>query len=66
MISVYPPRLTSGPQPAHDARPHPHRVFMQQRQGYLWISSGDRQKFTPTQDMQTNLGKVLRLALSTC
>ena len=31
MISVCPPRLTSGPQPAHDARPHPHRVFMQQR-----------------------------------
>ena len=30
-------------------------------EGYLWISSGDRQKFTPAQDMQTNLGKVLRL-----
>jgi aldose sugar dehydrogenase len=29
--------------------------------GYLWISSGDRQKFTPAQDMQSNLGKVLRL-----
>lgn len=29
--------------------------------GYLWISSGDRQKFTPAQDMQQNLGKVLRL-----
>ncbi|MFL2546026.1 MAG: PQQ-dependent sugar dehydrogenase [Candidatus Rariloculaceae bacterium] len=29
--------------------------------GYLWISSGDRQKFTPSQDMQSNLGKVLRL-----
>jgi glucose/arabinose dehydrogenase len=29
--------------------------------GYLWISSGDRQKFTPAQDMQANLGKVLRL-----
>ena len=29
--------------------------------GYLWISSGDRQKFTPSQDMQANLGKVLRL-----
>ena len=35
MISVCPPRLTSGPQPAHDARPHPHRVFMQQRRGYV-------------------------------
>lgn len=29
--------------------------------GYLWISSGDRQKFTPAQDMQANLGKLLRL-----
>ncbi len=29
--------------------------------GYLWITSGDRQKFTPAQDMQTNLGKILRL-----
>ena len=29
--------------------------------GYLWISSGDRQKFTPSQDMQSNIGKVVRL-----
>ena len=29
--------------------------------GRLWISSGDRQKFTPAQDMQANLGKILRL-----
>ncbi len=29
--------------------------------GYLYISSGDRQKFDPAQDMQMNLGKVLRL-----
>jgi aldose sugar dehydrogenase len=29
--------------------------------GYLWISSGERQKFTPAQDMQSNLGKLLRL-----
>ena len=29
--------------------------------GYLWISSGERQKFDPAQDMSTNLGKVLRL-----
>ena len=28
---------------------------------YLWISSGDRQKFTPSQDMQSNVGKILRL-----
>lgn len=29
--------------------------------GYLYIASSDRQKFTPAQDMQTNLGKILRL-----
>ena len=29
--------------------------------GYLFISSGERQKFTPAQDMQQNLGKVIRL-----
>jgi len=29
--------------------------------GYLFVSSGDRQKFDPAQDMQANLGKILRL-----
>src|SRR5688572_3376170 len=29
--------------------------------GYLWVSSGERQKFDPPQDMSTNLGKVVRL-----
>lgn len=29
--------------------------------GYLWISSGERQKFDPAQDMQSNMGKILRL-----
>ncbi|WOI38554.1 PQQ-dependent sugar dehydrogenase [Alteromonas sp. CI.11.F.A3] len=29
--------------------------------GYLFITSGDRQKFTPAQNMAMNLGKVLRL-----
>ena len=29
--------------------------------GHLWITSGDRQKFDPAQDMQSNLGKILRL-----
>lgn len=37
-----------------------HRVVFDD-EGYLWISSGDRQKFTPAQDMQSNMGKVLRL-----
>ncbi|MGB7304440.1 MAG: PQQ-dependent sugar dehydrogenase [Burkholderiaceae bacterium] len=29
--------------------------------GYLFISSGERQKFTPAQDMAQNLGKMIRL-----
>lgn len=29
--------------------------------GHLWITSGERQKFDPAQDMSGNLGKVLRL-----
>ena len=37
-----------------------HRILFDD-DGYLWISSGDRQKFTPAQDMQSNIGKVLRL-----
>ena len=37
-----------------------HRIAFD-ADGYLWISSGDRQKFTPAQDMQSNLGKILRL-----
>lgn len=37
-----------------------HRILFDAA-GYLWISSGERQKFTPAQDMQSNLGKILRL-----
>jgi len=37
-----------------------HRMVFDD-EGYLYVSSGDRQKFTPAQDMQTNIGKVLRL-----
>src|SRR5690606_10198627 len=29
--------------------------------GMLWISSSERQKFTPAQDMDSNLGKIVRL-----
>jgi aldose sugar dehydrogenase len=29
--------------------------------GKLWVTSGERQKFDPAQDMSSNLGKVLRL-----
>lgn len=37
-----------------------HRLLFD-HDGYLWITSGDRQKFTPAQDMQASLGKILRL-----
>jgi len=37
-----------------------HRIAFDD-DGYLWISSGDRQKFTPAQDMQSNVGKIVRL-----
>ncbi|MDH2620997.1 PQQ-dependent sugar dehydrogenase [Acinetobacter baumannii] len=29
--------------------------------GKLWVSSGERQKFEPAQNMKSNLGKILRL-----
>ena len=37
-----------------------HRILFDD-EGYMYISSGDRQKFTPAQDMQSNIGKILRL-----
>ncbi|MEN4904982.1 PQQ-dependent sugar dehydrogenase [Luteimonas sp. TWI1437] len=37
-----------------------HRLAFD-RDGKLWISSGERQKFDPSQDMASNLGKILRL-----
>jgi len=37
-----------------------HRLLFD-RDGYLFISSGERQKFDPAQDMQSNLGKIVRL-----
>ena len=37
-----------------------HRIVFDD-DGYLWISSGDRQKFTPAQDMQSTSGKIVRL-----
>ena len=37
-----------------------HRLLFGQ-DGKLWISSGERQKFDPAQNMQSNLGKILRL-----
>jgi glucose/arabinose dehydrogenase len=37
-----------------------HRIVFSD-DGHMYISSGDRQKFTPAQEMQQNLGKILRL-----
>lgn len=37
-----------------------HRMIFD-REGFLFISSGDRQKFTPAQQMNGNLGKIVRL-----
>ena len=39
-----------------------HRLVVSPDQ-HLFIASGERQKFTPAQDMSANLGKVLRLNL---
>jgi len=37
-----------------------HRIAFDEA-GYLWVSSGERQKFAPAQEMQSNLGKIVRL-----
>ncbi len=37
-----------------------HRLLFS-ADGYLFVSSGERQKFDPAQDMQSNMGKILRL-----
>lgn len=37
-----------------------HRLLFD-REGYLFVSSGERQKFTPAQNLDENLGKILRL-----
>ena len=37
-----------------------HRLAFDE-DGYLYVSSGERQKFDPSQDMQSNLGKIVRL-----
>jgi glucose/arabinose dehydrogenase len=47
--------------PKVDGRGHyGHRIAFGP-DGFLYISSGERQKFTPAQDLQQNLGKILRL-----
>jgi glucose/arabinose dehydrogenase len=47
--------------PKVDGRGHyGHRIAFGP-DGFLYISSGERQKFMPAQDMQQNLGKIVRL-----
>jgi glucose/arabinose dehydrogenase len=38
-----------------------HRIAFSPDGKYLFVTSGDRQKFTPAQDLTVNLGKVIRL-----
>jgi glucose/arabinose dehydrogenase len=40
-----------------------HRIAIAPDRQHLFLSSGDRQKFDPAQDLTGNLGKVLRLTL---
>jgi len=37
-----------------------HRIVFD-AEGHVWISSGERQKFDPAQDMRSNLGTLVRL-----
>ena len=38
-----------------------HRILFSPDGRYMFISSGERQEFTPAQDMNSNAGKILRL-----
>lgn len=40
-----------------------HRLAISPDQRYLFISSGDRQQLAPAQDMENNLGSIVRLHL---
>jgi glucose/arabinose dehydrogenase len=51
-------------QPKVTGRGHfSHRIAFSPDGKYLFVTSGERQKFTPAQDLSNNLGKVLRLNL---
>nr|WP_051176417.1 PQQ-dependent sugar dehydrogenase [Luteimonas mephitis] len=47
--------------PKVDGRGHYGHRLLFGKDGKLWISSSERQKFDPAQDMQSNLGKMIRL-----
>lgn len=49
-------------QPKVTGRGHfSHRLAFSPDGKYLFVSSGERQKFTPAQDLKVNLGKIVRL-----
>lgn len=48
-------------QPKVSGRGHYGHRLAFDKDGYLFITSGDRQKFTPAQDMQSSMGKIIRL-----
>lgn len=48
-------------QPKVTGRGHYGHRLLFDGEGYLFVSSGDRQKFDPAQDMSGNLGKIVRL-----
>lgn len=51
-------------QPKVEGRGHySHRIAFSPDGRYLYLSSGERQAMTPAQDLDVNLGKVLRLDL---
>ncbi len=47
--------------PKVDGRGHFGHRLLFGSDGKLWITSSERQKFDPAQDMQSNLGKMIRL-----
>ncbi len=47
--------------PKVDGRGHYGQRIAFGPDGYLYVSSGERQKFDPAQDMASNLGKIVRL-----
>jgi glucose/arabinose dehydrogenase len=47
--------------PKVDGRGHYGHRLLFGKDGKLWITSSERQKFDPAQDMQSNLGKMIRL-----
>jgi glucose/arabinose dehydrogenase len=41
-----------------------HRIAFSPDGQYLFVSSGERQRFTPAQNLKVNLGKIVRLTLN--